>query len=295
MNLYKAAYNYMCCGEMNLLHDVINLAQSHPCYNEQAHNRIGRIHLPVAPKCNLACKYCDRRISRYYHTSRPGLAYALMRPEDSVLAVENAVSENPAIQVAGISGPGEPLFNKETFETLRLIFEKFPSLRLCVCTNGLLLPDKAKILKELNVSSLTITINAVDPEIASEISSFSIVDGNKLEGVKGAEALIQRQLSGLEIAADLGFLIKINSVLIPGVNMGHVREIAYEIEERGAYIMNIMPLIPGGELASVRAPSCDELRAARESCESIIPIFRACKHCRADACGIPGQKDVSFF
>jgi nitrogen fixation protein NifB len=271
--------------------DFIELAQSHPCYDVQAHNRIGRIHLPVAQKCNIACKYCDRRISPYYHTSRPGLAYALLKPEDAVAAVEKAMEKNPSIEVVGISGPGEPLFNKETFDTLRLVSQNFPFLKLCVCTNGLLLPEKAKLLKLLGVKSLTITINAVDPEIASKIYSFSMVDGDKLEGIQGAEILVAKQLKGLEKAAELGFLIKVNTVLIPDINVNHVKDIAYEVERRGAYILNIMPLIPMGELSNLKAPTCDELRAARETCESLIPIFRACKQCRADACGIPGQED----
>jgi len=269
----------------------LELAQSHPCYDVHAHNRIGRIHLPVAPKCNIACKYCDRRISPYYHTSRPGLAYTLLKPEDAVAAVEKVLEKNPSIEVVGISGPGEPLFNKETFDTLKLVSEHFPFLKLCVCTNGLLLPEKAEILKELNVKSLTITINAVDPKIASKIYSFYMIDGDKLEGTQGAEKLVERQLKGLEIAAELGFLIKVNTILIPDINVNHVKEIAYEVERRGAYILNIMPLIPLGELSNMRATTCDELRAAREICESVIPIFRACKQCRADAYGIPGQED----
>ncbi len=270
---------------------IFEHSQSHPCYDEQAHNRIGRIHLPVAPKCNLSCNYCARKVSPYYHTSRPGLAYTLMQPGDCVSAVQKAIITNPSIEVVGISGPGEPLFNEETPRTLALISEHFPFLKLCVCTNGLLLPQKARILKELGVKSLTVTINATDPTIGSKISSFSIIDGNKVSGMQGAKILISRQLAGLKIAYDLGFMIKVNTVLIPGVNMGHVKDIAYEIEKRGAYIMNIMPLIPQGKFGSVRAPTCDELIASRESCESTIPIFRACKHCRADACGIPGLED----
>ncbi len=269
---------------------LLELAQSHPCYDAKAHNRIGRIHLPVALKCNIACKFCDKKVSSYYHTSRPGLAYELVRPEDAILGVEKAIESNPSIEVVGISGPGEPLYNEETFETLKLISEKFPFLKLCVCTNGLLLPENAKVLKELSVNSLTITINAVDPELASKISSHSIVGGKKIEGISGAEYLISRQLEGLKIASELGFLIKVNTVLIPGINLDHVRDIACEIQKRGAYIMNIMPLIPLGTFKNLRAPTCEELIFAREQCESIISIFRACKQCRADACGIPGQE-----
>lgn len=268
--------------------DIIELSQSHPCYSTQAHHKIGRIHLPVAPKCNIACKYCDRKVSPYYHSSRPGLAYELIKPEEAILAVEKAMEKNPSMAVVGISGPGEPLYNQETLETLRLVGENFPDLKLCVCTNGLLLPEKARILKELNVKSLTLTINAVDPEVASKISSYSIVEGNILSGIEGAEVLVSKQLEGLEIASELGFLTKVNTVLIPEINLEHVKDIAYEIQKRGVFIMNIMPLIPLGEFKHLRAPTCDELIASREACESIIPIFRACKQCRADACGIPG-------
>jgi nitrogen fixation protein NifB len=270
---------------------LLELAQSHPCYDAKAHNRVGRIHLPVAPKCNIACKFCDKRISSYYHTSRPGLAYELLKPQDAVLKVKKAIESNPSIEVVGISGPGEPLYNEGTFETLKLVSENFPHLKFCVCTNGLLLPQKAGILKELNVKSLTITINAVDPKIASKVSSYSIDKGNKMEGISGSEVLISRQLEGLIIASELGFLIKINTVLIPEINLDHVKDIAYEIQKRGAYIMNIMPLIPLGEFKNLRAPSCEELIFAREQCESIIPIFRACKQCRSDACGIPGLEE----
>lgn len=214
-----------------------------------------------------------------------------MQPENCISAVEDIITRNTAIEVVGISGPGEPLFNKETFDTLKLISEHFPDLKLCVCTNGLLLPEKAKSLKELNVKSLTITINAVDPKIGLKISPHSIIHGKKIEGARGARVLIENQLKGLELASELGFLMKINTVLIPDVNLGHLRDIAYEAQARGAHMLNIMPLIPTGEFVDLRPPTCDELIMIREVCESIIPIFRACKQCRADACGVPGLEE----
>jgi nitrogen fixation protein NifB len=273
-----------------LSQDNSELAHSHPCYHEKAHFKIGRIHLPVARECNIGCKFCDKKVSSFYHTSRPGLAYQLMKPDDVVEAIEKALSDHPNLEVVGIAGPGEPLYNSETFESLKLISKYFPNLKLCICTNGLLLPEKAKILKDLNVTSLTITINAVDPIIASKISSYSIIDGKKIKGELGARELVDRQLEGLQIASDLGFLIKVNTVLIPEINMDHIKEIAYEVKNRGAYILNIMPLIPLGNFANERAPTCEELIQTREIAERIIPIFRACRQCRADACGIPGRE-----
>jgi nitrogen fixation protein NifB len=50
-------------------------------------------------------------------------------------------------------------------------------------------------------------------------------------------------------------------------------------------------LIPLGEFDNLIAPTCDELREVRVTCEAVIPVFRACKQCRADAIGIPGKEE----
>jgi nitrogen fixation protein NifB len=264
------------------------LTESHPCYNEHAHSKIGRIHLPVAAKCNIGCKFCDRRVGEFYHSSRPGLTERIISPEESVEIVKKALENNPAIKVIGIAGPGEPLFNESTFDTLRLISRNFPDQQLCVCTNGLLMPRKIDLLHELGVSHITITINAIDSEIGQKINDMCILNGKKYEGLEAAKLLIENQLEGLERAVENGMKVKINSILIPEINMVHMQDIAREIKIRGAGIMNIMPLIPLGNLKNYRAPTCDELKEVRKLCEPEIPIFRLCVQCRADACGIPG-------
>ena len=57
----------------------------------------------------------------------------------------------------------------------------------------------------------------------------------------------------------------------------------------GAHRINLIPLIPQHELAGLRAPTCRELETAREAAQQHLEVFRHCKHCRADTCGIPGQ------
>ena len=37
------------------------IMRGHPCFDEQAHERVGRVHLPVAPRCNIQCFFCERR------------------------------------------------------------------------------------------------------------------------------------------------------------------------------------------------------------------------------------------
>jgi nitrogen fixation protein NifB len=239
-------------------------------------------------KCNIGCDFCDRKVASYYHTSRPGLTSRILEPEECNDAIKAAIEKNPAIEVVGISGPGEPLFNEETFETLSLVSHEFPNLKLCVCTNGLLLPEKVRQLSSLGVRSITMTMNAVDPVIGAKINSHIVKNGIRYNGLEGARILLENQLQGLEMAVDLGMVVKVNTVLIPGINMKSMRNIAEEITSRGTFTMNIMPLIPLGGFKDLRAPTCEELISAREQCEPIIPIFRMCKQCRADACGVPG-------
>lgn len=107
----------------------------HPCFSHDAHSVYGRIHLPVAPECNIKCKFCDRRFD-CVNESRPGVTSNILLPDEAVKRLDEALEENPMLRVAGIAGPGEPLYNKETFETLRLIHAKYPDMVLCVSSNG---------------------------------------------------------------------------------------------------------------------------------------------------------------
>ena len=33
----------------------------HPCYSEDAHHHYARMHVAVAPACNIQCNYCNRK------------------------------------------------------------------------------------------------------------------------------------------------------------------------------------------------------------------------------------------
>ena len=85
-------------------------------------------------------------------------------------------------------------------------------------------------------------------------------------------------------------MVKINTVLIPRINQHHILDIAEKCSQLGVYMMNIIPLIPLANFARLQAPSCDELELARVLAETVIPQFRLCRQCRADACGIPGNE-----
>jgi nitrogen fixation protein NifB len=120
--------------------------QEHPCFSEKACHLFGRMHLAVAPKCNIQCNYCVRDFD-CVNESRPGVCSRIISPEEAVGYISKAIREFPYIKVIAIAGPGEPLYNDETFKTLELTKESFPHLLRCLSTNGLLLPEKIDLLE----------------------------------------------------------------------------------------------------------------------------------------------------
>ena len=159
-------------------------------------------------------------------------------------------------------------------------------------TNGLLLPEKAEELIEVGIDTLTVTVNAVDPEIEAQLNNRIIYHGKIYTGVEAAEILIRNQLEGIERLSQTGMLIKVNTVLCPGINDGHIEEIACTVKDAGAHIYNIIPLIPQNELRHLNAPTFYELDEARKAAFPYINIFTHCAHCRADAVGVPGEYDM---
>ncbi|MEN4070335.1 MAG: radical SAM protein, partial [Methanobacterium sp.] len=251
-------------------------------------DKVGRIHVPIAPKCNIQCNFCTRDINKC--EVRPGVTSRVMTVDDAIAHVRKVTAEMP-ISVVGVAGPGDALFNEETFEFFKRAGEEFPDLIKCMSTNGLLLPDKADLLAELKINSVTVTVNAVDPEIGEEIYAGVFYDGKIYRGREGFEILSRNQLEGIEKVARKGIVIKVNAVLIPGLNEDHIVDIAREAKKRGASLMNVIPLIPLNKFKDYEKPGCTLISQVRDQVEEIIPVFRACSQCRADAYGVPGKKD----
>lgn len=265
-----------------------HLTAAHPCFGEKAHFKVARIHLPVAPACNIQCNYCVRRINKC--EQRPGVAACISSPGAAITRLEAELKANPNLKVVGIAGPGDSLANPATFETLRALRESHPELIYCLSTNGLLAEEKADELKELGVRTVTITINAIDPGVGAKIYDYVVYRGKMYRGVEAARLLIEKQLRGVEALAEREIVVKVNTVLIPEINTDEVPRVAEETAKRGASLMNIIPLIPIHKFSEARSPSCAELEGARVAAEKFIPQFRLCRQCRADACGIPGTE-----
>jgi nitrogen fixation protein NifB len=213
-----------------------------------------------------------------------------MSPEEALERLDKALKENQNIKVVGIAGPGESLANDSTFKTLKLIDEKYPDLLKCLSTNGLLLKEKANELADLGVKTVTVTVNALDEEIAEKIYSWINFDKQIIKGKDAARKLIDKQWEGILEAKRAEMLVKLNSVLIPEINLNEIEKIALKGKDYGADLMNLIPLIPLNMFKDLRPPTCEEISLAREKAGKHLPQFKLCKQCRADAVGIPGKE-----
>ncbi len=262
----------------------------HPCFGGD-HSKAGRIHLPVAPGCNIKCGFCERRFD-CANESRPGVTSRVLTPEEGLERVR-LVLRHPKVgeklKVVGIAGPGDPLANPKTFETFRLVKDAYPDMTLCLSTNGLLLPQHIDTLDELGVHSVTVTINALTPETGAKVYEWVRYEGKRLNGELGAEMLLANQLEGVRLAAAKGMLVKVNHVYIPGINDHETLDLAVKARELGATMMNILPLIPLGIFAGMEPPSELVMDMVRNQADLILSQARHCKQCRADAAGLIGQ------
>src|SRR5512137_250088 len=258
--------------------------RDHPCFSEKACHAFGRMHLAVAPRCNIQCNYCVRDFD-CVNESRPGVTSQVLMPAEALERVDAVMEKYHYIKVVAVAGPGEPLANEETFETLALVGAKYPNLILCISTNGLLLPDRIEELDRLGVCNITVTMNAIDPEIGQQIYDHVTYQGKRYVGLEAAKLLRDQQLRGIEEALKLKKIVKINTVLIPGINDKHVFDIARKIKSMGVYIHNVMPLIPQYKFAHIKPPSPEEKRNIQEELGKIIKQMKHCRQCRSDAIG----------
>ena len=275
------------------LKDSLN---SHPCFNEEAHKRFARMHLPVAPNCNIQCNYCNRKFD-CCNESRPGVTSEVLSPEEAIDKIAIVKEKIPNLSVIAIAGPGDPLANESTFRTIGLVKDRFPEMSLCISTNGLRLPEHVDDLYSLGVRFVTVTMNGIDPEITKEIYDSVIWGGKRYTGREAAEILLRNQLEGIELCVKKGMIVKINIVLIPGINSDHIPEVVKKVKSLGVYIVNILPLIPveGTKFSNIEAPTSEERKRLLDLCSSDIRMMRHCRQCRADAIGLLGEDRSNEF
>ena len=188
-------------------------------------DRLGRnityLRISVTDKCNLRCRYCmpEEGVCKKEHTD-------MMTEDEIVAAVEAAASLGiTKIRITG----GEPLVKKNIVSICRRAAAVAGIEEVCLTTNGILLPQLARPLKEAGVKRLNLSLDTLDAERYAYITRIG-----KLENFQ----------AGLDAAFQAGFeKIKINAVLIGGFNDSEVRPLA-ELTKRYPVDMRFIEMMP---------------------------------------------------
>jgi len=263
----------------------------HPCFNFKAKHEYARIHLPVAPKCNIQCNYCSRKYD-CANESRPGVTSKVLTPFQAKEYTMRMLEKAPNISVVGIAGPGDAFANaEETLETLHLIQQERPDLMFCISTNGVGVEPYIDDIAKMNVSHLTLTINSTKEETLTEIYSWVRYKQKMYRGRAAGEVMKEVQLSVLKELAQKDLTIKVNSLLLPGVNEQELEGLAKIVSDAGAEMMNIIPLKPvaGTVFENLAEPSAEEVKTALKQISTHIQPMTHCNRCRADAAGTIGN------
>jgi nitrogen fixation protein NifB len=263
----------------------------HPCFNRKAHFHFGRVHLPVAPRCNVQCKFCNRLFD-CVNESRPGVTSAVLSPAQAMVYLEEVLRRKPNIRVVGIAGPGDPFANAvQTLETCRQVRARYPEMLLCVATNGLNLSPYLDELAELKVSHVTVTVNAVDPDIGARIYAWMRLGKRVIRAEQGAEILLGRQLEAIRGLKKRDIIVKVNSIILPDINEDHIDAVARKMNELDVDLFNCMPYYPstGSEFEHLAEPAAETVSAVRKAAGKHVKQMRHCTRCRSDAVGLLGE------
>ncbi len=262
--------------------------QNHPCFSQAAAHQYARIHLPVAKHCNISCNYCNRKYD-CLNESRPGVTSEIISPIEGLRRYQYYKQQLSNLSVVGIAGPGDVLADwEESSQTIRLIRDYDPEVLLCLSTNGLKLPKLAANIVKLGVSHVTVTVNTLNPETGAKIYRFVNYEGKRYTGIKGAGLLLANQLEGIRALTQQGMVVKVNTVMIPGMNDNDIPNVVRKMKQLGVFMTNIMPLIPvkGSVFENLPATDKHALNTMRQSCQSELQQMFHCQQCRADAAGL---------
>ena len=216
---------------------------------DQFGRNITYLRISVTELCNLRCRYCMPAdgVCKKNHAD-------MLTEDEMIQAVEAAASLG--ITKLRITG-GEPLVKKNIVSICRRAAAVPGIKEVCLTTNGILLPQLAKPLKEAGVRRLNLSIDTLNPEKYAYITR----NGSLEDFWKGFHA-----------AMDAGFeKIKLNAVLIGGFNDDEIETLAaltlrYPVDVR---FIELMPMLDHPEFGPEAFIPC---AAVLEKLPQAVPV-----------------------
>jgi cyclic pyranopterin phosphate synthase len=224
---------------------------------KDSHGReISYLRVSVTDRCNLRCLYCTPP------PPEPGSERSLTH--DDILRYEELERLIKLFVSVGVSKVrltgGEPLVRRDLTRFAARV-ASIPGVRvLALTTNGSLLAGHAVELRRAGVSRVNISLDTLDRAQFQEMT--------------GSDALSD-VLSGIEAALAAGFeRVKINSVIIRGVNDDQIEPLAELAAERPLQVrfLEYMPIGRGGDQHSWTFSAGEILEVLRQHFGALEPL-----------------------
>lgn len=162
---------------------------------DQFGRKINYLRISVTQRCNFRCLYCMPKIPFNHQPKENLLSF-----EELFLFVKVAIDEG--IEKIRITG-GEPLLRKDLSVFIKMINDYKKDLDLAITTNGFLLKDFAKDLKDAGLKRLNISFDTLESKKAKILAQKDVLDS---------------VLAGIDEALSVGLKVKLNTVVLKGLN-----------------------------------------------------------------------------
>ncbi|AZV46079.1 GTP 3',8-cyclase MoaA [Nautilia sp. PV-1] len=161
--------------------------------------KIDYIRVSVTSRCNFRCLYCMPNTPFEWEPHENILRYEEMF-EFLKLAIDEGIKK---IRITG----GEPLLRKDLDVFVKMLHDYKPDLDLALTTNGYYLKEYAKVLKDAGLKRVNMSLDSLKPEVAARIAQ---------------KDMLKRVMEGLDEALDAGLKVKLNTVVMNGINDGEI-------------------------------------------------------------------------
>ena len=185
------------------------------------------LRLAVTAECNYRCIFCHIEGEPIGGPARIGTLPPRITPEEySIIAEAAYLLGAEAFKITG----GEPLVRRDIVEIVNNIKHAAPEAEVSMTTNGYLLPGLVGRLANAGLSRINVSIHSLRREVYKFITG---VDG------------LERALKGIGEAFDQGLGLKINMVVLKGINENEIWDLAEFAANYGA-VLQLIELHPVG-------------------------------------------------
>ncbi len=228
-----------------------------PTLESEPRDRLGRplddLRISVIDRCNFRCSFCMPAGHKYTFLPREQLLSFEEIARLAAVFVDLGVSK---IRLTG----GEPLLRRE-LEHLVEMLVAIPGVEdLALTTNGVLLVEKAEALVAAGLHRVTVSLPALDDDTFAKMSGEGHTVADVLAGIEAASA------------AGLG-PIKVNAVVMRGVNENQIVPLARFLKERG-HIARFIEFMDVGTVNDWDRGGVVSARSILETIDAELPLER---------------------